>query len=285
MRPRNRLAYRLALPLAIVLGPAPAGGAGPIVAQTVVPAGRAPARLRPSPTVKKEARVSDRPETGRPPAIAAPWSLRVPRRRGSAVLRPWRSVRPSGDGRGNEVKEVETPDQVPATKQGLPTGGPLLLPLPPNPEPAETQTYVGEPSGTTGEAVRDVTSPSRCRTRNLSPSHGRRDHEASSGQSIASRHNLREPPVERMPVDKRPSPPPRRTPQTEWQAPPPWFCTPPLAPNAKASPAPPARSSTARTPRKPPFGSSAVGSSVRDSGGRPLPRERRAAELTVGWRA
>ena len=225
MRPRNCLAYRLALPLAIVVGPAPLAGAAPIVPHTAVPAGESPGPSVSRPKeVGKGAPVSRRPGNGSALAvIAAPRSPGVPRRRESSDFGPWRSVRSPGDGRGERGEGRPAPDQAASAPQDLPTGGLLLLPLPPNPEPGEVRTYVGEPSGTTGAAAGEVASPIGVHDAVPLP---RGPEEVStprsSGHFLASGHPRRECPRRAYAGGPgEPSPPPRRTPRTWGRATPP----------------------------------------------------------------
>lgn len=159
MRPRNRLARRLALPLAIVMAPAPQAGAGPIVAQTVVPAEESSTPSAPQPKPKeagKGDRIPGRPENGAalpasPPRGRAA-SLEVDDRSTSGLVDP--SV-PRATDEGKEGNEFTPTDQVPSSTQGLPPSGSHS----PNPEPGDSGTYAGQPSGTTGAAVGEVGSP------------------------------------------------------------------------------------------------------------------------------
>ncbi len=164
MRPRNCLAYRLALPLAIVVSSAPRADAGPIVTQIVAPAAGSPGLSVPK--TKPERKGAWTPRRNRagsvlpssPPPDRSP-SHKDDVRASTGLVDP---SLPRATDEGSEVRDVSPPDPATSSAQGLSPGGSplLLLPLPPNAEPGETRTYAGETGDLTDAVAREVASPS-----------------------------------------------------------------------------------------------------------------------------
>ena len=163
MRPRNCLAFRLVLPLAIVVSSAFPAGAGPMVAHTVAPEAKSPGASVPkSKSVGKGAPASRRPGKGSALPSTSPRDRPASQKdedHPTSVLGDPSPPRATDE--GNEVNDVTPPEQASSSTQGLSPGGSplLLLPLPPNHEPGEARTHVGEPSVTTDTAAGEVVSP------------------------------------------------------------------------------------------------------------------------------